>query len=101
MLSNLVLDEWDQELERRGHLFMRYADDSNIYVPSERAGKRVMASLTAFITHRLKLRSITRRVQLLDHGSESSKTLASRANHRHGEGLRRRLWGASRSESEN
>jgi RNA-directed DNA polymerase len=56
LLSNLVLDEWDQELERRGHRFVRYADDSNIYVRSERAGQRVMASLTTFITHRLKLR---------------------------------------------
>jgi RNA-directed DNA polymerase len=56
LLSNLVLDEWDQELERRGHRFVRYADDSNVYVRSERAGQRVMASLTAFITERLKLR---------------------------------------------
>jgi len=56
LLSNLVLDELDQELERRGHCFVRYADDSNIYVRSERAGQRVMASLTAFITRRLKLK---------------------------------------------
>jgi RNA-directed DNA polymerase len=55
LLSNLVLDELDQELERRGHRFVRYADDSNIYVRSRRAGQRVMASLTAFITNRLKL----------------------------------------------
>ena len=56
LLSNLVLDERDRELERRGHRFVRYADDSNVYVRSERAGQRVMASLTAFITHRLKLK---------------------------------------------
>jgi RNA-directed DNA polymerase len=56
LLSNLVLDELDQELELRGHRFVRYADDSNVYVRSERAGQRVMASLTAFITHRLKLK---------------------------------------------
>jgi RNA-directed DNA polymerase len=56
LLSNLVLDELDRELERRGHRFVRYADDSNVYVRSERAGQRVMASLTAFITRRLKLR---------------------------------------------
>jgi RNA-directed DNA polymerase len=56
LLSNLVLDELDQELERRGHRFVRYADDSNIYVRSERAGRRVMASITLFITHRLKLK---------------------------------------------
>ena len=56
LLSNLVLDELDQELERRGHRFVRYADDSNVYVRSERAGRRVMHSLTAFITRRLKLK---------------------------------------------
>jgi RNA-directed DNA polymerase len=55
LLSNLVLDEFDQELERRGHRFVRYADDCNVYVRSMRAGQRVMASLTAFITKRLKL----------------------------------------------
>ena len=51
-----MLDELDRELERRGHRFVRYADDSNVYVRSERAGQRVMASLTAFITRRLKLK---------------------------------------------
>lgn len=56
LLSNLVLDELDRELERRGHHFVRYADDSNIYVGSERAGQRVMESITHFITHRLKLK---------------------------------------------
>ena len=56
LLSNLVLDELDRELERRGHRFVRYADDSNIYVGSERAGQRVMESVTRFITHRLKLK---------------------------------------------
>ena len=56
LLSNLVLDELDRELERRGHRFVRYADDSNIYVGSERAGRRVMESVTHFITHRLKLK---------------------------------------------
>jgi len=56
LLSNLVLDELDRELERRGHRFVRYADDSNIYVRSERAGHRVMESVTRFITQRLKLK---------------------------------------------
>jgi RNA-directed DNA polymerase len=56
LLSNLVLDELDRELERRGHRFVRYADDCNIYVHSERAGQRVMESVTHFITHRLKLK---------------------------------------------
>src|SRR5207248_4360446 len=54
LLSNLVLDELDRELERRGHRFVRYADDCNIYVRSEKAGRRVMASLTGFIEGRLK-----------------------------------------------
>jgi RNA-directed DNA polymerase len=55
LLSNLVLDELDRELERRGHRFVRYADDCNIYIRSEKAGRRVMASLTRFIEGRLKL----------------------------------------------
>ena len=56
LLSNLVLDELDRELERRGHRFVRYADDCNIYVRSERAGQRVMESVTQFITQKLKLK---------------------------------------------
>jgi len=56
LLSNLVLDELDRELEERGHRFARYADDCNIYVGSERAGQRVMKSVTRFITERLKLK---------------------------------------------
>jgi RNA-directed DNA polymerase len=56
LLSNVVLDELDRQLERRGHRFVRYADDSNIYVRSERAGQRVMESVTRFITKRLKLK---------------------------------------------
>lgn len=55
LLSNLVLDDLDRELSRRGHRFVRYADDCNIYVRSERAGHRVMKSIAAFITTRLKL----------------------------------------------
>lgn len=56
LLSNLVLDELDRELERRQHRFVRYADDCNIYVASERAGKRVMQSVTGFLRRRLKLK---------------------------------------------
>jgi RNA-directed DNA polymerase len=55
LLSNVVLDELDQELARRGHRFVRYADDCNVYVRSERAGQRVMASIKAFIQKRLRL----------------------------------------------
>src|SRR5947207_811617 len=56
LLSNIVLDELDRELERRGHRFVRYADDSNIYVRSEQAGQRVMKSITRFIEQKLKLK---------------------------------------------
>jgi len=56
LLSNIVLDELDQELERRGHRFVRYADDCNIYVRSQRAGERVMKSASELITRRLKLK---------------------------------------------
>ena len=54
--SNLMLNELDRELERRGHRFVRYADDCNIYVGSRRAGARVMASVERFLTRRLKLK---------------------------------------------
>ena len=56
LLSNIVLDELDRELTRRGHRFVRYADDCNIYVRSDRAGQRVMASVTRFIDRRLRLK---------------------------------------------
>lgn len=56
LLSNIVLDELDRELDRRGHRFVRYADDCNVYVRSERAGQRVMASLKQFIERRLRLK---------------------------------------------
>ena len=56
LLSNVVLDELDRELDRRGHRFARYADDAKVYVRSERAGQRVMASLTEFIERRLRLK---------------------------------------------
>jgi group II intron reverse transcriptase/maturase len=56
LLSNIVLDELDKELERRGHQFCRYADDCNIYVKSQKAGERVMDSIGKFIVGRLKLK---------------------------------------------
>lgn len=55
LLSNIMLDELDKELERRGHRFVRYADDCNVYVQSKAAGDRVMASLERFLTKRLRL----------------------------------------------
>jgi group II intron reverse transcriptase/maturase len=56
LLSNIVLDELDQELAARGHRFVRYADDCNVYVKSERTGQRVMTSLVSFIEKRLRLK---------------------------------------------
>jgi RNA-directed DNA polymerase len=56
LLSNLLLDELDKELARRGHRFCRYADDCNIYVRSHRAGERVMASVSRFLTTKLRLK---------------------------------------------
>src|ERR1700740_1989351 len=56
LLSNLVLDDLDKELTRRGHRFCRYADDCNIYVRSRRGGERVMASLSRFLTKKLRLK---------------------------------------------
>ena len=79
LLSNIVLDELDQELARRGHRFVRYADDANVYVRSERAGQRVMASLTEFIEGRLRLK-VSR-----------SKSAVARPEDRHFLGFRLRL----------
>src|SRR3954467_7884162 len=56
LLSNLVLDDLDKELTRRGHRFCRYADDCNIYVRSRRAGERVLASVSRFLTTKLRLK---------------------------------------------
>ena len=56
LLSNIVLDELDKELEKRGHVFVRYADDCNIYVKSQKAGERVLKSISKFIEQKLKLK---------------------------------------------
>jgi len=65
LLSNVLLDELDQELERRGHRFCRYADDCNVYVRSRAAGERVLASLERFLKKRLRLR-INRKKSVVD-----------------------------------
>jgi RNA-directed DNA polymerase len=78
LLSNIVLDELDQELDRRGHQFVRYADDCNIYVRTERAGDRVMASITQFIEKRLRLKV------------NASKSAVARPEDRHFLGFRLR-----------
>jgi RNA-directed DNA polymerase len=72
LLSNIVLDELDRELERRGLHFARYADDSNIYVRSRRAGERVMESLTRFITAKLKLQVNQQKSAVTRQGQGSS-----------------------------
>ena len=56
LLSNIMLNDLDWELSKRGHLFVRYADDCNIYIKSKRAGERVLATIESFIVNRLKLR---------------------------------------------
>jgi RNA-directed DNA polymerase len=79
LLSNIVLDELDSELDRRGHRFARYADDAKVYVRSERAGQRVMASLTEFIERRLRLKV------------NKAKSAVARPEDRHFLGFRLRL----------
>ena len=79
LLSNIVLDELDRELARRGHRFVRYADDAKVYVSSERAGLRVMASLAGFIGRRLRLKV------------NQSKSAVARPEDRHFLGFRLRL----------
>lgn len=78
LLSNIVLDELDWELEERGHRFVRYADDGNVYVKSERAGQRAMASITSFIERRLRLKV------------NASKSAVARPEERHFLGFRLR-----------
>lgn len=81
LLSNIVLDELDWELEERGYRFVRYADDSNIYVCSERAGHRVMATVVRFIERRLRLKV------------NAGKSAVARPEERHFVGFRlRRTW---------
>jgi RNA-directed DNA polymerase len=66
LLANILLDDLDKELERRGHRFCRYADDVNIYVRRQKAGERVMESVTSFLEERLKLR-VNREKSAVDH----------------------------------
>ena len=66
LLSNLLLDDLDKELERRGHRFVRYADDCNVYVKSKRSGNRVLNSLTKFLANTLRL-SVNQSKSAVDH----------------------------------
>src|SRR4051812_4351308 len=78
LLSNLMPDVLDKELERRGHRFVRYADDCNIYVRSRKAGERVMASIETFLERRLKLKVNRPRVRPPDRTTASSWASALR-----------------------
>jgi RNA-directed DNA polymerase len=69
LLSNVMLDDLDWELDRRGHRFVRYADDGRIYVRSERAGQRVMESITQYVEQRLKLR-VNREKSVVDRATK-------------------------------
>ena len=71
LLSNIVLDELDRELEQRGHRFVRYADDCNIYVRSQRAGERVMKAFRSSSRASLSSKSTKRRAQWRDQTSGS------------------------------
>jgi len=69
LLANILLEDLDKELEKRGHRFCRYADDCNIYVKSEASGQRVMTSVTGFLEQRLKLK-VNRQKSAVGHVSE-------------------------------
>lgn len=71
LLSNIVLDEWDKEMEKRGHNFCRYADDCNIYVRSRKAGERVLTSMVKFLEQKLKLK-VNRQKSGVRHCSEAT-----------------------------
>ena len=97
LLSNLMLDVLDKELERRGHRFVRYADDCNIYVCSQRAGERVMAGVERFLERRLKLKVNRARARSRRRRGASSSGSASRAGRRRNAASLRRRWPASRN----
>jgi RNA-directed DNA polymerase len=111
LLSNVMLDDLDWELEKRGHRFVRFADDGRIYVGSKRAGDRVMASITQYVEQRLKLK-VSHEKSVVDRatkcpflgfgfryrGSEVKVTVALKAQNRAKERLREltsRRWGVS------
>ena len=100
LLSNLVLDQLDRELERRGHRFVRYADDCNIYVRSERAGQRVMKSITHFITQELKLKVNEAKSAVARPQSGNFSGSALLKVQRSGVLLHQGLWNASSGGSE-
>jgi len=88
LLANILLDDLDKELERRGHKFVRYADDSNIYLKSKRAGQRVMESITTFLKAQLRLK-VNLQKSAVDI-SDNRKFLGFNLYHYH-EGIRIRI----------
>lgn len=101
LLSNLLLDDLDRELERRGHRFVRYADDCNVYVRSERAGLRVMEGLKAFLSRKLKLKVNESKSGLRGRMRGSFWDSASRAGKRSSGASRQRPSSDSRNGSGN
>jgi RNA-directed DNA polymerase len=97
LLSNIMLDDFDRELEKRGLRFARYADDSNIYVRSRRAGERVMESITRFLTKHLKLQVNVQKSAVARPWARKFLGSASRAQGNQNGGSRRRRWTGSRS----
>jgi len=110
LLSNPMLDVLDRELTRRGHRFVRYADDCNIYVRSRRAGERVMTSVTGFLNKRLGLQVNTGKSAATPcdqdrmgapgwtdrHGASSWASASRPARRRHDGASRHRRWPGSR-----
>jgi RNA-directed DNA polymerase len=82
LLSNILLDDLDKELERRGHAFCRYADDCNIYVRSKRAGENVLVSISRFLEQRLKLK-VNRDKSAVDRPNKRSFLSYSVVHHKH------------------
>lgn len=77
LLSNILLDDLDKELEARGHALCRYADDCNIYVATRRSGERVMASVTRFLEERMKLKIDYDKARWINRSTGSSSATAS------------------------
>jgi len=96
LMSNLMLDVLDKELEKRGHRFVRYADDCNIYVRSQRASERVLAGIERFLEKRLKLKINKAKSAVAKPCFASSWASASLTGQSRGVSLRRRRSPASR-----
>ena len=99
LLSNLVLDDSTGSWSAGGHRFVRYADDCNVYVRSERAGQRVMESVTQFITQKLKLKVNEAKSAVARPQERKFLDSVLQLVRRSGASLRRRLWIGSSDES--